>query len=161
MKVLERYNKIMQTKAQRVTLDAWVQRWSDGASGKAAWTRALIRNLKSWIERKHGELGFAMAQFLTGHGCFQQYLFRMKKVGSPACLYGDATVDDAEHTLFICGKWTTERSALLTKLDVNTLTVENLVHELLESEDKWRYIREYMENIIEVKQKESNRNRAQ
>ncbi|XP_027838642.2 uncharacterized protein LOC114120802 [Aphis gossypii] len=47
-------------------------------------------------------LSFHMTQALTGHGCFQQYLFKMGRANSPRytlCYHED---DTAEHSLFDC-----------------------------------------------------------
>ena len=161
LKVLERYDKSMQTKAEgrEATLEAWVERWNDGTSLKATWTRELIRNLKDWIQRNHGELGYAMTQFFTGHGCFEQYLYRIRKADIPACSYGDAAVGDAGHVLFVCGRWDVERKALVSRLGINILTAENLVPQMLESANKWSLIREYMESVMHAKHKETNHRR--
>ena len=34
------------------------------------WTYRLIPKLATWLNRKHGEVGFYLAQALSGHGCF-------------------------------------------------------------------------------------------
>jgi len=53
-----------------------------------------------------------MAQALTGHGCFQKYLWTRDKARSPACLQSPAESDDAEHTLFVCMFWSGKRMQL-------------------------------------------------
>lgn len=68
------------------------------------WTRLLIPNVERWVDRKHGDINFHMAQFLSGHGCFQVYLKRSKKVTSDVCVYCEE-IDTAEHTLFDCVRW--------------------------------------------------------
>eukprot|EP00102_Acyrthosiphon_pisum_P018482 XP_008190262.1 PREDICTED: uncharacterized protein LOC103312037 [Acyrthosiphon pisum] len=53
-----------------------------------------------------------MAQALTGHGCFQKYLWTRDKARSPACVHCPAGSYDAEHTLFVCMYWSGERMQL-------------------------------------------------
>lgn len=50
-----------------------------------------------------------MAQALTGHGCFQSYLWRKKKADNPGCVHCLEVFDDAEHTLFACPFWDAAR----------------------------------------------------
>ncbi|XP_050066026.1 uncharacterized protein LOC126555107 [Aphis gossypii] len=57
-----------------------------------------------------------MAQALTGHGCFQKYLWSRGRAHSTACCHCPSEVDDAEHTLFICMFWNLERRDLVLSL---------------------------------------------
>ena len=41
-----------------------VHRWDD-LGGRAAWTRRLIPVLAPWLGRRHGEVHYHLAQFLT------------------------------------------------------------------------------------------------
>ena len=59
------------------------------------------------LNREHGEIGFNLAQALSGHGCFNAYLRRFKKKDE-MCGYCDFPVDNAEHSLFVCAKWRSE-----------------------------------------------------
>ena len=43
------------------------------------WTHRLIPELATWLNRKHGQVGFYLAQALSCHGCFNAYLKRFKK----------------------------------------------------------------------------------
>ncbi|KAK9753588.1 hypothetical protein QE152_g1894 [Popillia japonica] len=63
-----------------------LQPWCARAHGES-WTRRLIKELQPWCARAHGEVNFFLAQFLTGHGCFQSYLKRFGLESSDACLY--------------------------------------------------------------------------
>jgi len=87
------------------TIDLWQAKWV--ASPKAAWTREAIPDL----HRRFGiivplmPLSFHMTQTLTGHGCFQHYLFRMGHAISARCCHCDCDRDDVRHTLFECQYW--------------------------------------------------------
>ena len=48
-----------------------VERWHGEQTGR--WTYHLIPELATWLNRKHGEVGFYLAQALSSHGCFNAY----------------------------------------------------------------------------------------
>lgn len=37
------------------------------------YVEAYIGDLKRWISRNHGQVGFYLTQAFTGHGCFKSY----------------------------------------------------------------------------------------
>ena len=53
-------------------VEKWQARWHGDQSG--SWTHRLIPELATWLDRKHGQDGFYLAQALSGHGCFNAYL---------------------------------------------------------------------------------------
>ena len=63
--------------ARKRSVEKWQERWS--GPGKGAWTRRTITNIKKWIERGHGEVNYALTQFLSGHGCINAYLNKIDK----------------------------------------------------------------------------------
>ncbi|XP_060874393.1 uncharacterized protein LOC132948097 [Metopolophium dirhodum] len=84
--------------------DAMIGQWQEmwDVSTKAAWTKELIPDLRRWWSQGPREVSYHMAQALTGHGCFQSYLWRKGKAENPGCVHCPAVFDDAEHTLFAC-----------------------------------------------------------
>ena len=78
-------------------------RWHGEQTGR--WTYRLIPELATWLNRKYGEIGFYLAQALSGHGCFNAYLKRLKERDEEMCYYCNSPVDNAEHALFVCAKW--------------------------------------------------------
>ncbi|XP_008184255.1 uncharacterized protein LOC103309757 [Acyrthosiphon pisum] len=85
----------------------WQVMWE--ASTKAAWTKSIIPDLRRWWSQGPREVGYHMAQALTGHGCFQSYLWRRQKAENPGCVHCPAVFDDAKHTLFACPFWDAAR----------------------------------------------------
>ena len=77
-------------------------RWHDEQIGRL--TYRLIPELATWLNRKHGKVGFYLAQALSGHGCFNTCLKRFKKRHEEMCYYCESPVDNAEHALFVCAK---------------------------------------------------------
>lgn len=53
-----------------------------------------------------------MAKVLSGHGCFQKYLYDRDRAARPACVHCEAEMDDAEHTVFSCPFWEPARAEL-------------------------------------------------
>lgn len=86
----------------------WQAMWD--TSTKAAWTKALIPDLRRWWSQGPREVSYHMAQALTGHGCFQSYLWRRQRAANPGCVHCPAVFDDAEHTLFVCPFWNAARA---------------------------------------------------
>lgn len=84
------------------TIAKWQKEWNKAKNGR--WTRRLIQDIGKWIGRRQGCSSFHLTQMLTGHGCFEAYLFRFKRRKSPACLDCGAEEDDAEHTIFRCDR---------------------------------------------------------
>jgi len=97
---------------KRDTTDDIIRRWQYlwDSTEKAAWTRRLIPDLSRWWQWGPREVSYHMSQALSGHGCFQNYLWTRDKTPSPACPHCTAEVDDAEHTVFVCFFWSAERS---------------------------------------------------
>ena len=61
---------------RRAKMLKWQKLCKDRA--ESAWTRRLIKEVAAWIQREHGEMNYFLTQFLSGHGLFQSYLFRMR-----------------------------------------------------------------------------------
>lgn len=97
-------------------MEKWQSRWSDQTS-VASWTRRVLPSVKRWVNRPTGApVTFHLAQALTGHGTFNQYLHRFGIIASPACAHCDAPVDDVDHTLFRCGFWDAMRAPISAML---------------------------------------------
>ena len=59
--------------------------WTQGSQNER-WTYRLILELTTWLNRKHGEVGFYLAQALSGHGCFNAYLSALILSGTDATM---------------------------------------------------------------------------
>lgn len=46
---------------------------------------AILKCFDDWMLNSHGGVNYHLTQLLTGHGCFNAYLQRMKKVESAMC----------------------------------------------------------------------------
>ena len=51
------------------------------------------------MRRTHGGLTFRMTQVIVGHGCFEAYLYEIRKAETPICQHCGAVIDNAVHAL--------------------------------------------------------------
>jgi len=127
------------------SLRLWQERWDTSTKGR--WTHRLIPDLKRWVNRGHGEIGYYITQLLTGHGCFRAYLYRFKRTDSPNCHHCRDVIEDAEHVFFQCPFYEGMRRELETNLD-DPISPENIVGNMLKSQAAWNKVAEYAESII-------------
>lgn len=118
---------------EEITLVEWQQMWDRSSNGR--WTHRLIPQIKPWLERGHGEVGYHLTQFLTGHGAFEAYLYKRKKVDSPYCPTCVNDEETAEHALFICPRFDDERAELISKAPA--VNADNIVRTMCESKEFW------------------------
>ena len=125
----------------------WQALWENRADSR--WTKRPIKEVVPWIKREHGEVNYFLTQFLSGHGFFQSYLFRMSKVGSPECVFCPGERDDAYQTFFDCDRWMTKKIALET--EIGGITPDNIVERMLQNEKRWSAVARFVEDILRAK----------
>ena len=108
--VIARTKEAIRKDGRRRLVEKCQTRWHGDQSGR--WTHRLIPELTTCLDRKHGQVGFYLAQALSGHGCFNAYLKRFKKRDDEPCSYCGSLVDNAEHTLFFCARSVVAREAV-------------------------------------------------
>lgn len=132
------------------TIREWKTRW-ETHTGKAEWTKSLIKDLDLWVNRSHGEMGYHLTQVLTGHGDFNEYLYRFKRRATETCRYCDEK-DKVKHTIFECVRWEEERRNLKRELTIRTeLKPDNLVETMLDNSENWTKIEQTFMLILENK----------
>lgn len=108
------------------------------------------------MERRHGHLTYYLTQFLSGHGCFNKYLWRFKKRREAKCIYCLYPNDDAEHTFFECERWHRQRRAL--ELGVGEeIKPENVVDIMLKNRTMWDIVAKYVMDIICTKEEDERK----
>lgn len=132
------------------TTQLWQERWS--AETKGRWTAKLIPDVEKWKSRRFGEVNYYITQMLSGHGYFGKYLHKMGKVDSPSCVYGDASLDDANHTFFECSRW--QEARRLLEGNLGQLTAENVVEKMIANEENWRIIASFVEYVLRTKKRD-------
>lgn len=89
------------------TLTQWQRIWE--TTDKAAWTRILLPDVVRWYNAPLNAMSYHVAHALTGHGCFEAYLYSRRTAPSLICRYCGLMEDTAEHSLFDCNRWLHER----------------------------------------------------
>lgn len=129
-------------------MEGWQDRW-EKLTDRAAWTKILIPNVTIWNRRTHGEVDFYLTQALSGHGFFGQYRERFKISEVDLCELCQE-VDSAEHVLFHCQKFQWQRKKLTER--VGAITPHNMVGKMMEREDVWMNIQEFIKILIKLKE---------
>ena len=133
---------------RRRVVEKWQMRRHGDQSGR--WTHRLIPELATWLDRKHGQVGFYLAQALSGHGCFNAYLKRFKKRDDVSCRYCGSLAENVEHTLFICARWGAEREAV-GRAVCAPLTPDTMVSLMLQSKQIWMLIESFVTLVMKTR----------
>lgn len=92
----------LKREARITTIETWQTRWT-ALDTVAAWTKLVLPSIRRWVDRPAGApVTFHLAQVLTRHGAFNEYLQRFGIIASAECAHCEAPVDDVEHTIFVC-----------------------------------------------------------
>ena len=67
LQTIARVKEAIRKDGRRKLVEKWQTRWHGDHSGR--WTHRLIPELTTWLDRKHGQVGFYLAPALSGHGC--------------------------------------------------------------------------------------------
>lgn len=78
------------------TLIQWQWYWGR----QECWTRAFIRDVGEWCNKKRGDMEYYLTQAVTGHRVFSAYLYRIGKKRDP-CGWFCPNENTAEHTAFL------------------------------------------------------------
>lgn len=137
-------------------LDTWQKEWDRAAKG--AWTKKLIPDLRPWAERKHGRLTYNLTQFLSGHGCYGDYLEKKKKWVNDRCPYCNGA-DSPEHTIFLCDRWERKRAQAQAEAGFQ-FESKTLIKHMLDSEKSWSTVAGFIETVMAEKQIDERRRQA-
>jgi hypothetical protein len=132
--------------------EEWSRRWELNSTG---WTAVLIRDLKRWVRRQHGETNHWLTQFLSGHGIFGSYLHRIGKLQTGLCRYCHEEDDTPEHTFFKCLRWEAARSDCWRVIGVQT--PGSIIEKMCEDEEAWKATDKMVIDILRTKQEDERR----
>lgn len=154
----ERYAGMGASEARKITMDQWQRRWDSSTKGR--WTHRLIGDVMAWCNRGQGNLGYHITQLLSGHGCFGEYLCKIRKEETPRCHHCDAVCDDAEHTIFVCPAWEAQRQVLSSALG-RRLTVGDLIQTAAQDAERWTAFGEFAATVMKEKEASERRRRKE
>lgn len=130
-----------------------------GAWGQKTIT-AVLPYLKRWLERKHGQITYHVAQMFTGHGSFGHFLWRIGKRETPACFHCQCIDDSLEHTWFECPAWDNARLRLMQELNLTAsqhISLNMIIDKILAKDTAWNALVEFSNFVIRSKEEEERR----
>lgn len=133
---------------RKCLMDNWTKRWRETRNGE--WTKSVIKDLETWVNRKFGEVDYFLTQALTGHGDFGTYLKRIQKSPTNRCEFC-MKIDDPKHTLFECEEFADVRDKYRQKGGV-TLSKGNFINTMLRDENSFNSGKEFCKDILTCKE---------
>lgn len=148
--------EVSKREARSRTVAKWQQIWEEH-SDTAQWTKKLIPDIRKWLQCKHRNTDYYLTQFLTGHGRFGSYTHRMAIKDSDACNYCGLS-DTPEHTVFVCVRWSAQRSELERSVGavVDPVTV---VGYMIEKEAHFKAVSRFVKYVLSKKEQEERNGR--
>lgn len=114
--------------------------------------KAIVESFAQWILRPFGGMNFHTTQILSNHGCFRKFLYRIKKSETPICIHCKTAVETAEHTLFECNTWNTERAELMNTLKCENNNMTELIKTICEEKSKWQAFNKFANEVMSQKE---------
>lgn len=124
----------------------------------AALRKAIADSFTAWT-RSFGGMNFHLTQLLSDHGCFQKFVYQIKKVVFSMCIYCKDIQDTAEHTMLVCQQWETERRHMVDILGCND-TLNGIIKAACEGKDKWQALNQFAQEVMiqkEILERETER----
>ncbi|XP_039301724.1 uncharacterized protein LOC120356909 [Solenopsis invicta] len=135
-------------RARRRAIEAWRDQLAQNPP--TVGTRvleAVLPHLEEWVDRPWGGLTYRLTQVLTGHGCFGEYLCRIKKEPTARCHHCTAGVDSAKHTLEHCPAWEGLRGVLKDEIGED-LSLGAVIGKMVLRESSWKAVASFCEQVM-------------
>lgn len=146
-KLPARAKKAIRLHARRSLMERWDAHLSDPHTMGQRTVGAIRPCLQEWADRAQGEVTFRLAQVLTGHGCFGEYLCRIRREDTTQCHHCQEGRDSAQHTLAECQAWSVLRRDLCNEVG-DDLSLPVLVQRMLGSERSWKAVVSFCETVM-------------
>lgn len=108
---------------------------------------AVLSSWEAWRGGAGVPLTFRVTQVLTGHGCFGEYLCRIKRERDAKCHHCEEGRDTAQHTLEFCPAWDGERR-VLTRIVGEDVSPAGVIRALLGGPEKWEAVTSFCEQVM-------------
>lgn len=113
---------------------------------------AILPMFEKWVNRSHGSLSYYITQWLTGHGSFESFLYRIGKRTRATCPFCYAEEDTADHTFQRCPKWQEERFAITQEIGSQELDTRSIMITMLGSRNKWKAVVKFATTVLTRKE---------
>ncbi|XP_071581110.1 uncharacterized protein [Temnothorax nylanderi] len=138
--------------------EQWLEHISDNSLSGKRTREAISPSFDSWLDRRSGFLSFRITQFLTGHGCFGSFLYRIGKEETSTCRYCSTAEDTSEYTLASCPFWGHERGELTAI--IGQVSLAAVVNQICKTREAWRAFSVFAERVL-CRKEEDERIRQQ
>jgi len=92
-----------------------------------------------------------LTQVLTGHGCFGEYLCRIKRERTAQCHHCQEGRNTAQHTLADCPVWDELRRVLVNVVGPDLL-LPTLIPKMIGSDKAWAAVASFCEQVMSQKE---------
>jgi ribonuclease HI len=89
----------------------WETQWNGALTGRLS--LKFFPTVQHRFSAKFIHLNYVLTQFLTGHGKFNQYLYRFKLKDSPNCECDEQSIQTPIHLIFNCSMFHQERRPMI------------------------------------------------
>ncbi|XP_012535511.1 uncharacterized protein LOC105836191 [Monomorium pharaonis] len=110
--------------------------------------------LVDWLDRGWGRVSFRIAQMFTGHGCFGDFLCRIRKESTIRCHHCSMeTGEEGDTALYTLAIWERERGVLRARLPPGEdLFLGMLVRAMLRDKSTWEAAFSFCETVMSRKE---------
>lgn len=127
-------------------IEIWEERWQ--STGKGPQTKLFFPHIRDRIEaKKYWKHDFYLTQAVTSHGKMNAYLARFGIRRDAHCEYCGHEIDDANHRIYDCIIWTTEREQMIRRIESEGMRWP-LEQRILISDKIFNIFREYCTKIF-------------
>ncbi|RLU14697.1 hypothetical protein DMN91_013051 [Ooceraea biroi] len=154
--VTERAVNAIKRQEEQNLVRKWKERLQEGSLPGQRVREAILPCFEQWLERKHGNMNFYMTQLMTGHGSFGAFRQKIGKSRTAKCNHCLSPADTAQHTVEICAAWMRERRELRSIIE-GRITLDNLIVEMLKTEEKWKAVNTFATEVLRKKEEEERR----
>lgn len=131
--------------------------WLSGDAGPGVRvTKIILPFFEDWLKQEHCVLDYYITQMITGHGSFSEYLYKIKKINSPTCIYCEEEIDTTEHTFSRCPAWTYIRFCFEIDLQ-DEVEWKNIILKAIHDREVWTKTRTYCRKILTIKESDERR----
>lgn len=139
-----------------------IRQWDILLNSPGAWSvrtsAAVGPHLYRWTNRTHGDTNHYVTQFMTGHGSFAHYLWRIGKRDTAQCDYCPYPDDTLEHTLMECLAWDMQRLEMLRVMrSPFVLDLSGVVEAILRDKANWLSFAAFASFVTRAKVEEERR----
>lgn len=131
----------------------WRHKLTDAYLPGAKIRTAIVESFQSWINRRYGGMNFRLTQMITGHGCYNSFLYRIKRSETSICAHCRTRLDTVEHTIQECNTWEAHRGQLVAVLQCN-LDLPDIIKAICNKEDNWLAFNAFAQEVLLVKENE-------